>query len=208
VVTKTGDKLIDEKVPTASAEDKEDVLAGVEWSFDLAQFGKHVAKDDDLQTVIRGHLYLEHVLINFLREALRFPDELNTDKVSFPLKVELCAAQGILPHGMVEPLRVVNALRNKSAHDLNYTVSIEEKNRLFNSCSELGRQLIVENGTQGTTHNLADISIGHMLKVLVIMADLGRQNYISWKKKRNEAFENARRIVSELDTGTASTDAR
>lgn len=204
----TGDKVTNEKVPTAGAEDKEDVLAGVEWSFDLAQLEKHVAKDDDLQTVIRGHLYLEHVLINFLREALRFPDELNTDKVSFPLKIEFCAAHGILPHSMVEPLRVVNALRNKSAHNLHYTVSIEEKDRLFNSCSDLGRQLILENGTQGTTHKLADISIGHMLKVLVIMADLGRQNYISWKKKRNEAFENARRIISEVNAEIVSSDAR
>jgi hypothetical protein len=47
----------------------EEALA--QWSFDLRKMHDHLGSEDEFLVVLRGHLYLEHVLIAFLAGPIR-----------------------------------------------------------------------------------------------------------------------------------------
>ncbi len=38
-----------------------------------------------------------------------------------------------------------------------------------------------------------------MIKVVIVLLDVDRQRYINWKKKRDAAFENAKRVLAKVD---------
>lgn len=171
--------------------------AAMAWSFDLEKMKSHLDGDDELIVIVRGHLYLEHVLIAFLTEALRYPEAVKFRRIPYPLKVDLCAALGVVPKDIVPVLIKVNELRNKVAHNLNYEFTEQDKRDLYNCYPKYGQELVIERGVPGETHPLAEIGYGHMLKVIVILCDIGRIKYIEWKQKRTDAFENARRVLNK-----------
>src|SRR5882757_5423407 len=66
-------------------------------SFTKVDMANHLEGDDPVTPVLKGHLYLEHVLITAIRDALIFPDEVNVRQLSFPAKANLAVALGQLP---------------------------------------------------------------------------------------------------------------
>ncbi|MDO9222353.1 MAG: hypothetical protein Q7U20_01415 [Caulobacter sp.] len=65
-------------------------------SFDLEEFDQRIS-DDDWSAVIKGHLYLDHILFGFLNEALPNPSELDIQRMGFSSKLQLVFALGLLP---------------------------------------------------------------------------------------------------------------
>lgn len=52
---------------------------------------------DTVVTVIRAHLYLEHVIMQTLTEAFKVFDVVDFRRMSFPAKLDLGVALGIYP---------------------------------------------------------------------------------------------------------------
>jgi hypothetical protein len=71
--------------------------------------------------LLSGHLWLEHLLVRGLIATLRCPDALfKARSPSFHLLVALCEAQGIVEQELAEALRLINAMRNRAAHQAHY----------------------------------------------------------------------------------------
>ena len=111
----------------------------IEESFKSALF-----KDDDLGSVIRVHLHIEHHVNDILELLVPCPQYLKSVKLDYDGKVNLLPVLGVKP----ENIRVLSALgtmRNKFAHNLNYkldksivkslyeTLDSDSKDILFNS---------------------------------------------------------------------------
>lgn len=174
-------------------------MNNVPWSFEPESLRKDLPEENDFEALLRGHLYIEHVLIHFLQEAMPKFDLLDVERVPFNIKVEVCAATGVLPEKLIGPIKRINSLRNRSAHNLHYRISDQDKRDLFNLFDDTSRLLASERGeTTGRTYSAEEISIAHFIKVIVVMTDLGRQNYVKWKEKRAQAVENARRFLESV----------
>ncbi|HEY0235054.1 MAG TPA: hypothetical protein VGC86_08385 [Afipia sp.] len=175
-----------------------DDLGPPNWSFDLAELRDHLDSKSDLEGTIRGHLYLEHVLIQFLQEAMPRHELLSMDRLPFNTKVEIGAALGVVPKVAIGPLKKINELRNRSAHNLHYVVSLQDKKDLLDLFDSKSRILVLERGEEGKTYGVADIPISHFIKVMVILVDLERQGYVRWKQKREEALKYAKEVLARV----------
>lgn len=190
------------------ADPSEKAVEKAAWSFDLGAFGKHLPHDNDLESTIRGHLYLEHVLIHLLREALPNFHLMQIERVPFSIKVEICAALGVLSPDLVFPIKKINELRNKVAHKIDYTISVQDKRDLLNLFPEVGRELVLEFGKPGQSFPVERVSVAQFVRVAVVMADISRQSYVAWKMRRDAALENANKVLEETEPGgrRGSTD--
>lgn len=173
-------------------------LRKMNWSFDIDKLRDQFTTTSDLEATIRIHLYLENTLIVFLREALPFHEALSVDRVPFGMKVEFCAALGLVPLPLVGVLKKINELRNKVAHDLHYTISLQDKRDLFSLMPAYARELVEENGHLGKKFELTEIPIAHFIAVAMVLIDLGRQQYIEWKQKREAAFQQAKDLLTKI----------
>ncbi|MDV2685177.1 hypothetical protein RYX56_12505 [Alkalihalophilus lindianensis] len=87
------------------------------------KFIKHLENDDELQIIIRTHLYIESQFASFLKRALINHKVLNLNKMSYHNKLNLCVALGLFDEAHSSSYREYNTLRNKIAHNLDYKVS-------------------------------------------------------------------------------------
>ena len=168
------------------------------WSFDLATLGQHLNVKSDLEATVRGHLYLEHVLIHFLKEAMPRHELLSMDRVPFNTKVEICAALGVVPKVAIGPLKKINELRNRLAHNLHFAVALQDKKDLLSLFDSASRVLVLERGEEGKVYDVAEIPISHFIKVMVILIDIERQAYVRWKKNRDGALRNAKEVLDRV----------
>lgn len=77
--------------------------------------------------LLAGHLWIEHLLVRSLVAVLPRPEALfHARNPSFHLLVSLCEAHGIVEPQLAEALRLINAMRNRSAHQANYHPSDAE----------------------------------------------------------------------------------
>lgn len=150
-----------------------DIRQGVSvFSFDIDVLKKRVRDDDCSQAFIQAHLYLDHVVTKLLSESVRFPRYLQLDRTGFAQKLQLVLALGLLPPEFVASIKVVNSIRNKIAHQLDYVVQPADDAKLR---STLPKGADLED--DGTAMKLPDL-----LRLLTVMADVQRQE---------RAFENA-----------------
>lgn len=169
------------------------------FSFDLRAFGKRLeSSSEPIAVVIQGHLYADHVLVQFLTAALPKPEKLNIDRLGFAIKVSLCAALDLIDQQQAATLNNINRLRNKFSHDLTYEFSEQDKIDLFNTFTPLGQTLILETGEPGRKLPLREVPLAHIFIVLAILVDLGRQHFLDYQAKKRDAIENARRLLDEI----------
>jgi hypothetical protein len=99
-------------------------------------FLENIEKEDPLQIVVRGHLFLENELINLLEATFSQTDCLDPSDLRFPLKIKLVGALGLLPKESIPIYLKFNSLRNKFAHNLDMEITAKEVENLINSLSE------------------------------------------------------------------------
>lgn len=92
-----------------------------------------IAARDDLGVVLRGHLYVEHVLDEMLGLMVAYPTALKGLRLSFQRKVGLARALGLLLRGEEKPLLALNSVRNAYAHDLRAVLSPSQVDVLYRS---------------------------------------------------------------------------
>src|SRR5262249_6969459 len=93
------------------------------FSFDENLFCKRIGRRRIWEQVIQGHLYFDHVVTQMLVEGLVNPDAIQARRLAFSQKLDLLEALGLVEKPYLAPLRVINDLRNKFAHQLEFKVS-------------------------------------------------------------------------------------
>src|SRR5450755_1000921 len=120
---------------------KEEEINAVTFSFDISRLKEDVTfSGDTVVTVIKAHLYLEHVIMQTLTEAFKVPDVVDFRRISFPAKLDLCVALGIYPKPWREIISRVNEMRNRVAHKLDVQVSEHAKRELWEMLPEITKQ--------------------------------------------------------------------
>lgn len=74
----------------------------------------------ELGTIIIGHAYIESCMNKLLDKALQ--DSSKIQKYRFSHKIDILEALGIITPKMVKVLRTLNTIRNKVAHDFEYSM--------------------------------------------------------------------------------------
>jgi hypothetical protein len=103
---------------TASAE---------QFSFNIEQFKAHMMEGDGVIVVLRAQLYLEHVLIATLTDALAKPDAINLKGLNFPAKLNLCMAMSLLGEALRNAMTKINGMRNGAAHKLHVEFRADDR---------------------------------------------------------------------------------
>lgn len=110
----------------------------------IEQIGNKVDKDvqefldatfggDELQVILRGHLYIEHELEKLLKIYMVEPQLVLTERFMFMNKINLAIALGALSLDKKTPYKRLNELRNNYVHQLKFKVSETDLNRLVDS---------------------------------------------------------------------------
>src|SRR6266851_4917901 len=161
--------------PDLDEAEKAELKTAQQFSFDTDAFGKHIDEGGGiLNIVIRAHLYLEHVLITLLRETFQHPDAIDLRRLSFPTKLDLCIALGLVSNELRQPISKINEMRNQVAHKLDFELTGEAKNALWLSIPMfLRRELLawLKSG-DGETDK---VEFNSMFRVLVFWLDVWRQ---------------------------------
>jgi hypothetical protein len=86
--------------------------------YDKEQLHRHLHSGSSLAMLLKGHLWVEVMLEDAIREAVFKPEHLDLDRLAFPAKVSLAAALDLVSEDDLPAYRKLNALRNRFAHDL------------------------------------------------------------------------------------------
>lgn len=80
---------------------------------------------DNRLLILVGHLYLENFLIEIIKHKFKNYEELEKSKIidGFYKKVKLLESQGYLTEDIVNDLLMINGIRNKFVHNLNYQIN-------------------------------------------------------------------------------------
>lgn len=100
-----------------------------------ANFYKDLTSEDDVGLILKGHLHIEHQLIELISLTLPFPNRCNLARLSYSAKVELALACG-LKEDMRAPLKQIGSLRNDFAHVLGRNIEKKIILDLYNGLSE------------------------------------------------------------------------
>ena len=83
----------------------------------IASLSYHV---DEVGLILKGHLFIEHVLDEIIRNKLKGWKDILADHrtYSFAVKLQLVYSAGYLPEYLFQNIRKINKLRNNVAHNL------------------------------------------------------------------------------------------
>lgn len=101
-------------------------------SFDYDRFCDRTEKCERWQLLLQAHLYLDHVITLMLVEAFPRPAEYNAKRIGFSQKLQLLGALDLLSSDLIAPASVINELRNRVAHDLDYEIKDDVEDKLRN----------------------------------------------------------------------------
>ena len=110
--------------------------AEIEVSFRSALF-----KDDDLGSVIRVHLHIEHHVNEILELLVPFPQDLKAVKLDYDGKVNLLPVLGVKPEN-IKVLTALGTMRNKFAHNLNYKLDKSNVKNLYETLDSDSKEIL------------------------------------------------------------------
>ena len=96
---------------------------------DVAVFMQKIFSNDPLTMVVRAHLYIESALVTLIRVYME-EDVLETDKLSFPSKLQLCIGLGLLSLQEQDVLIRLNRIRNRFVHNLDAQLTRRDAEKL------------------------------------------------------------------------------
>lgn len=92
----------------------------VRWSIDVALMNKQLAGEDHLQSTVRAHLYVDHVLIGILKLAMPRRNLVRFERLPMIAKAEIAAGIGAMWPGLLPAIKRLNQMRNSFAHRLHH----------------------------------------------------------------------------------------
>ena len=126
----------DEELDALAEEGKKNTFE--KWTIfnnDLSNFIDDTEGDDELQVILRGHLYIEREITEMLRVSLKEPDEVLNNRFMFANKLNLAVALGVIEKENKPVFEKLNKLRNKLAHTINFKINESHFLDLYNSIS-------------------------------------------------------------------------
>jgi len=93
-------------------------------------FTKKIFSNDPLTMVVRAHLYIESALVTLIQAYMEH-DILETDRLSFPSKLQLCIGLGLISEGEQDVLIRLNRIRNRFVHNLDAQLTKKDAYRLM-----------------------------------------------------------------------------
>lgn len=119
-----------------SYEEFQQVCEGAEeFKNSTNEFNLDVENENSIQVILKGHLYIEHELRKLLEKNLKNPKLLGLDKFKFSSLNKLVFALGLLSNEIYPVIKGINDLRNKCAHDLEYTFNLKEYKKIEDTLS-------------------------------------------------------------------------
>lgn len=152
------------------------------FSFDTKGFEKRVETGEDWHRVIQAHLYLDHAVTTLIADTLVRPDAVRLGRMGFAQKTDLIEAMGSLPDDLLSAVRAVNGLRNRIAHQLEFSITRKDLSDLRNATPKHLRDVVHEKPSR------KQVTLTDLLKVIVYMVDIFRQRsaYARATRRRNE----------------------
>jgi hypothetical protein len=105
------------------------------------QLLSHLNAGKPLETVLRGHLWIERGMNLILERVSVDESELGRARLTFAQKVAVLAALGHIEEDEAVAVRAVNGVRNRLAHDVSAELSKDEVNALGSGFSVRLREL-------------------------------------------------------------------
>lgn len=100
---------------------------------DIKAFFRATDGEDELQVILRGHLYIEHEFEKMLRNHLVEPQFILDNRFMFMNKLNLATSLGLISVSKRNSYKKFNDLRNKYAHTLNFKMAEKDLNGLIDS---------------------------------------------------------------------------
>ena len=167
------------------------------FSFDLPRFHKEVGTGDMLALVIRGHIYLEHVLIQTVMEEMARPADMEMRRLSFPAKADMGVAMGLIDPEWRPALNRVNEMRNKMAHRLESTFEDKDKLELWRMMPKYAQNICFDEDYAWTETEAVALSWVKIISAVVVMLETSRQAIKQRRIRRKYALLNARHVLRE-----------
>lgn len=153
-------------------------------------FLDHTRGRSVVEVLLRGHLWVEKHLISLLEADLEKPEALDLDRMTFSQKTKLADAFGLLHPDEVGTIRILNAMRNRLAHDLSGAPSDGDVARLEQAQTASQRALaeklltiMIEDGPNDPEHESARRLSAAVLALLTELEQHG-QRHAYWRQHR------------------------
>ncbi|MFA0718964.1 hypothetical protein AB4622_23525 [Vibrio splendidus] len=104
-------------------------------------FKEALFADDDLGSVIRVHLHIEHYVNEILSIIVPYSDDLKPLQLDYFGKVNLLSAMGYNPERL-KVLLALGKMRNKFAHDLNYKLDSSNVDNLYETLDVKSKEIL------------------------------------------------------------------
>jgi hypothetical protein len=94
--------------------------------------------DDELGIVLKGHLFMEHLINQIISAKCKSPNKIleDTRAYTFSIKTQLLFSMGLLPEPIFRNITKMNTIRNKLAHKLDFNESLIDMRFLNRDGSE------------------------------------------------------------------------
>ena len=170
------------------------------FSFNVEKTVRRIRRRPKWEQVIQTHLHLDHVVTQMLVEGLQRPETIKVKRQGFAQKLDLLDALGLIDQPFLPPLRFINDLRNKVAHDLDYEITLKDQRGLKNCTPKILRTEVLDEGKAGKVITFADLLLGNL-----VFLDVTRQRhaYQRLKARKEEihlrkAVLNARQVMQKV----------
>jgi hypothetical protein len=99
-------------------------------------------KEDDLGAFIRAHMHFESTIDKFFQKSLVEASAISWTRYGFSFKIELLSGLGVLSPENIRILTLVNRLRNRFAHSLEYQITIQDAQLLYDCLPPVGVEAV------------------------------------------------------------------
>jgi hypothetical protein len=169
----TGDEVSEDDLALLATSDTEIVKNSQVFCFDINHLEMRISHGDRWQQLIQAHLYFEHVLEQILREALPNPEEISLSRMGFGGRLDLARAMGLIPAEIGVAVKTVSKLRNKVAHDLNFSISNRDVLNVRSNIPKYIKKVIQKEGDSVAK----DTEFWEYLNVLILKLEVIRQDH-------------------------------
>ncbi|MGG1151241.1 hypothetical protein [Bacillus wiedmannii] len=168
---------------------------------DVQDFLSATVGMDELQMILRGHLYIEHELERLLKIYLVEPKHILTDRFMFMNKLNLAVALGGLSSGKKNSYKKLNDLRNRYVHALKFKMSEQDLTGLVDSFdADLKHEPSVEDWNEGLPAEYRDSTSNKLLSAILAMwTYLAKEVYMLSMDVYSEQIEKLEREFKQPD---------
>ena len=158
-----------------------------DYCFDLKDLASRLRLNNHATQLLTAHLALDHTLSVFLSQQFVAHSAIDVDRWAFAQKVDLLYSLGLFDKGLLEALRLINKLRNKAAHQLNFKVSSKDVDAVIRHCR-------AEDGKISGRLRFAEA-----LLITLLQLDAARSHDAYRQAMSYRAMLNARRVLNKVD---------